>query len=726
MQQNTELRTAWEFVENTGISIFLTGKAGTGKTTFLKTVVERSRKRSMVVAPTGVAAVNAGGVTIHSFFQLPFTPYVPEAKIKDRFEFSREKRRLIASLDLLIIDEISMVRSDLLDAVDSVLRRFRNHRLPFGGLQLLMIGDLQQLTPVVTAEEEALLNAHYETPYFFSSKALAQVDYVTIQLEKVYRQQDDDFLRLLNLIRNGQATEKELALLNSRCHPAFTPKPEDGYIRLTTHNWMADNCNVAELKKLNTPSHTFAATVDGSFPEYAYPTNDRLELKVGTQVMFVKNDISGDHLFYNGRIGRITYLDSGHIYVKCSDDEPTIDVQPMEWENVRYKLNEETREIETEVQGKFRQYPLRLAWAITIHKSQGLTFDHVVIDAARSFAPGQVYVALSRCRTLQGLVLSSPISPHSIINDTRVDGYISHQESNARQSIDRLEQLKENYFRQLLIELFTFDTILQQEEMLMRTFVEYFSRSYASLEQLHKQTCEELKKKVIDVARKWTGQIMLMSSTTLHDDAFLNRVGRSASYFADTLHDLLDRPLQLTSKTDTANKQAKTRLKNVLPELAQTYRAAIQLLTRIKENGFSVTTYLREKQTALLDAMDEEADKTKTGRKRKERKPKEKKEPKPRTHEVTMGLFREGKDIEQIAHERSLSKDTIFNHLIWYVKKGELSIDSVVSPEHQQAIRRIIRKIGADSGAAAIKALCPPDVSYGEIRVMLILLSEGE
>ena len=464
MQENKELRTAWDFVENTGKSIFLTGKAGTGKTTFLKAVVERSRKRSMVVAPTGVAAVNAGGVTIHSFFQLPFTPYVPDAKIKDRFEYSREKRRLIASLDLLIIDEISMVRSDLLDAVDTVLRRFRNHHVPFGGVQLLMIGDLQQLTPVVTAEEEALLNTYYDTPYFFSSKALSQVDYVTIQLETVYRQQDTDFLQLLNVVRSGQATERELALLNSRCQPAFAPRPEEGYIRLTTHNWLADNCNEAELRKLTTPSFTYAAEVEGTFPEYAHPTSDRLELKVGTQVMFVKNDPSADHLFYNGRIGRVTHLDSTHISVLCPGDAEPIEVTPLEWENVRYKINDETREIETEVQGKFRQFPLRLAWAITIHKSQGLTFDHVVIDAARSFAPGQVYVALSRCRTLGGLVLSSPLSPHSIINDTRVDGFISRQEANALQSIERLPQLKEDYFRHLLVELFTFDTLVQQEE----------------------------------------------------------------------------------------------------------------------------------------------------------------------------------------------------------------------------------------------------------------------
>ncbi len=719
MKENNALRTAWDFVENTGMSIFLTGKAGTGKTTFLKTVVERSRKHAIVVAPTGVAAVNAGGVTIHSFFQLPFTPYVPETKIKDRFEFGKEKRRLIASLDLLIIDEISMVRSDLLDAVDSVLRRFRDRRRPFGGVQLLMIGDLQQLTPVVTAEEETLLSKYYATPYFFSAKALEQTEYVTIQLETVYRQQDADFVSLLNGIRTGQATQRELDLLNQRYQPSFAPRPEEGYIRLTTHNWLADNCNEAELKKLTTPTFTFHAKVEGVFPEYAYPTNHKLELKVGTQVMFVKNDPSSAHLFYNGRIGRVTQLASNRICVLCPGDATPIEVEPLEWENVHYKINDETHEIETEVQGKFVQYPLRLAWAITIHKSQGLTFDRVIIDAARSFAPGQVYVALSRCRTLQGLVLSSTLSPHSIINDNRVDGFIARQEDNARESIQRLPQLKEEYYRHLLIELFTFDALLRQQEMLTRTFVEYFSRSYASLEQLHKQTCDALKEKVVNVARKWTAQIMLMPMQALHEEAFLKRVERSAAYFADTLQAVLEKPLLLTAKAEPGNKQAQARLKNELPELTIAYKAALQLLKGIAEQGFTVTAYLREKQAAQLDAMD--AAGVKQPRKRK---PKEEKPPKPKTWEVSMDMFREGKSIEQIAQERGLVYSTVFQHLARFVLVSMLSVDCLVSKAHQQAIRAAVLKVGTVSGATPVKALCPPDVTYDEIRLMLELIGE--
>ena len=317
---NDELRTAWDFVEHTGRSIFLTGKAGTGKTTFLKTVVEQSKKRSIVVAPTGVAAINAGGMTIHSFFQLPFTPYVPNARIQSKFDFGKEKRRIIASLDLLIIDEISMVRSDLLDAIDSVLRRYRDHYKPFGGVQLLMIGDLQQLTPVVTPEDEALLKPYYDTPYFFGSKALQQIEYVTILLSQVFRQEDVAFLDVLNHIREALPSNHDIAVLNQRYQPAFIPKQGEGYIRLTTHNYLADTYNENELKKLPGHSYTYQAQIEGNFPEYSYPTSEVLTLKEGAQVMFVKNDPTGDHRYYNGRIGEVVEISESRVCVLCAGD----------------------------------------------------------------------------------------------------------------------------------------------------------------------------------------------------------------------------------------------------------------------------------------------------------------------------------------------------------------------------------------------------------------------
>lgn len=720
--RNEALRTAWDFVENTGRSIFLTGKAGTGKTTFLHTVVQKSRKRSIVVAPTGVAAINAGGVTIHSFFQLPFAPFVPNATIKNKFDFSAEKRRIIASLDLLIIDEISMVRSDLLDAIDSVLRRYRNRLMPFGGVQLLMIGDLQQLTPVVTPEDEVMLRPYYDTPYFFGSKALAQTDYVTIQLEKVYRQQDNAFIDILNHIRNGQVDDQDLASLNNRCQPHFIPKPEEGYIRLTTHNRFADHYNESELNRLTTTPYTYKAEINDNFPEYSYPTNETLTLKVGTQVMFVKNDPSPDHLYYNGRIGRVTYLDKNKIMVLCPGDNEAIDVMPLTWENARYTLNPETREIETDVQGTFVQYPLRLAWAITIHKSQGLTFDHAVIDATYSFAPGQVYVALSRCRTLEGLVLSSPIDRRAIINDTRVDDYIAHQEYNAQESIRRLPQLKEEYFRYLMLELFDFTTLLHQQEYMVRTFVEFLSRSYASLEMLQRQTLEEFRKQVIEVAAKWAGTISKTPTETIHSEAFLQRVARSADYFANTLDALLAKPLLLTAQVETGNKQVAQRLANILPEQYQTWKAKSLLLRKIEKEGFSITVYLKQKQLSLLDAMDDGGKKaTKRGgtRKRKTNQTKEPKAPKVKSEEVTMALFRQGMKIEEIAAERGLAANTIFGHLLKYVQMGELEIGELIRPSHKQTIMDVAQKVGTTKGLKAIKDLCPEDVTYDEIRLVL-------
>ena len=633
MEQNNVLRTAWDFVENTGRSIFLTGKAGTGKTTFLKEVMAGSRKRSIVVAPTGVAAINAGGVTIHSFFQLPFSPYVPGAKVESRstsgrktFDFSREKRKIIASIDLLIIDEISMVRADLLDAIDAVLRRFREHNQPFGGVQLLMIGDLAQLTPVVTPEDERLLRPYYDTPYFFGSKALQQIDYVTIQLEHVYRQQDASFINILNEVRNGHPSEEVLAKLNSRVTASPSPSqgggvkihtsasgnqtspPSEGlgeaFIRLTTHNMIANNYNESELQKLAGPSYTYRAKIKGTFPEYSYPTAEALVLKVGAQVMFVKNDPSGKHLYYNGRIGRVMEASEKHLTVYCEGDSEAIEVEPLEWENTRYTLNEKTREIEAEVQGTFVQLPLRLAWAITIHKSQGLTFDHAIIDANQSFAPGQVYVALSRCRTLEGLVLASPLEARAIINDERVDSYIAQQEYQAERSIQQLPMLKQEYERYLLLQLFDFRSIYSLQETMVRIFAEFFYHSHASLKQLHDQALIDLRQRVVDVAGKWQQMIQTMSYEALHDTEFLNRVMRSATYFADQLREILTKPIELSAKVKTNNKQASHRLNNALPDLKQAWLSRRHLLVKIAKMGYTVDIYLHEKQMSTLDALE--------------------------------------------------------------------------------------------------------------------------
>ncbi len=478
---NKELELAWEIISNTDTHLFLTGKAGTGKTTFLRNLRTSLPKRMVVVAPTGIAAINAQGTTIHSFFQLSFGPQIPGTQQKSkRFQFRKQKIQLIRSLDLIVIDEISMVRADTLDAIDHVLRRYRNSSRPFGGVQMLMIGDMQQLAPVAKEDEWRLLSPYYSSPYFFSSKVLQNTNFVTIELKYVYRQNDPVFIDLLNSVRNNYVTADTLKHLNTRYIPNFSPKEEEGYIRLTTHNYQADIINEEKLKALKSAEITYNASVEGDFPELAYPTETTLRLKVGAQVMFVKNDSSPEKRYYNGMIGKVTDLKADKIIVCSTDDGHTIEVDQEKWNNIKYTLNEDTQEIEENVAGTFQQFPLKTAWAITIHKSQGLTFEHAIIDAQHSFAHGQTYVALSRCKTLEGLVLSHPIPPTAIISDNLVQEFCKdprHQQPDAQ----HLTELEKSYYLRITEDLFSFDKIHFPIKDLLRILREFFYHSYPKL-----------------------------------------------------------------------------------------------------------------------------------------------------------------------------------------------------------------------------------------------------
>lgn len=731
MEKNLELRQAWEFVEHTGMSIFLTGKAGTGKTTFLKTLKSHSHKRMVVVAPTGVAAINAGGVTIHSFFQLPLSPYVPNAKMEQRFAYSKEKRKIMRTIDMLVIDEISMVRSDVLDAVDNVMRRFREHDKPFGGVQLVMIGDLHQLTPVVRDEEEKILSEYYNTTYFFGSKALQSIDYVTIELHHVYRQQDESFLKILNDIRDGHPTADDLKTLNSRYNPSFRPNANDDYIRLTTHNSKADDYNNYELLALKTPSYTFEAEIEKEFPPSDYPTDMRLTLKTGAQVMFLKNDPKGR--YYNGRIGHVTYVDERQILVLCPGDEKAIEVEKEVWENTKYKLNDSTNQIESEVVGTFTQYPLRLAWAITIHKSQGLTFDHAIIDAQLSFASGQVYVALSRCKALEGMVLASPIEPSAIINDSRVSDYVANQGAAAKASIERLPKLKEAYYKQLLVELFNFKPILVAESSLDRVMQEFFY-SKSALAALHHTALDDLRTKVIPTAKTWTNKIENLTDEQAHSTDFLERVKRGAAYFAGQLTDIFDDLIKRTGLLQTNNKMIKRRLDHAYTDMHDIWLGKRYLLTDIAENGYTPQSYLKFKQEAVLNAMDEnggKAARTSTKSKTSSHQSKsdgisgnvkEEKKPKIDTRKATFDLYKQGKTIKEIAEERNLKANTIFGHLAFYALRGDIPIDTILPIQHREKIERIIKNVGIESGMKPIKNLCPPEVTYAEIRLTMNLM----
>ena len=728
--ENKELRNAWEFAEHTGISIFLTGKAGTGKTTFLKALKEHSSKRIIVVAPTGVAAINAGGVTIHSFFQLPLSPYVPGTTFKDRYDFGKEKRRIIRTLDMLVIDEISMVRSDLLDAIDNVLRRYRDPTLPFGGVQLLMIGDLHQLTPVVTPRDEELLRPYYDTPYFFGSHALQQTSYVTIQLTHVYRQQDQVFIDILNHVRDGVPTAEDLARLNARCKPMFIPKPEEGYIRLTTHNRMADSYNDNELHKLPGKRYVFKAEIEKEFPESSYPADVNLELKQGAQVMFIKNDPSPSHLYYNGRIGHVVGFEEGKIVVKCPGDDYTISVEPAEWENTRYAINEETKVIEPQVLGVFRQYPLRLAWAITIHKSQGLTFEHAIIDASASFASGQVYVALSRCKSLEGLVLASQIQSRNIIGDARVNDYIARQQTEAEKSIEALPALKEEYYRTQLYDLFNFMPLFAAEQQLHRLLLEYF-RQFPKLTNYHGTVIDQLKQKVIDVALRWRTVIQQTTAEGLHAPAFLERVKRSAAYFVTELEKMLPDAIEKTKMASTNNKRGMQLFDERYKDLWLAYLSKDRLLRAMEETPFTVSAYMQAKQEATLDAMDV----VMPGSRPRKRKssvaspasasstnsatPKSAKAPRVSTYVQTYTLFRQGKTPQQIADERHLALSTILSHLAAYVSSGQISADKIIDGEKVKAIRHAIEQLPENATTEERKAACPPNVTPAEFYFIL-------
>ncbi|MDR3631697.1 MAG: AAA family ATPase, partial [Desulfocapsaceae bacterium] len=400
---NPELQLAEDFVQHTNCHIFLTGRAGTGKTTFLHDLKKKTHKRMVVTAPTGVAAINAGGMTLHSFFQLPFGPFVPGSENPaPAHRMRKEKINIIKSMDLLVIDEISMVRADLLDAVDAVLRRLRHNSLPFGGVQLLMIGDLLQLSPVVKEAEWQILRQYYPSMYFFDSNALRQTELIPIELKHIYRQSDPRFIALLNRVRDRNIDEATLQELNKRYIDNFSPQEDEGFITLCTHNSSADTINLARLQAVQQNAHHLQAAVEGTFPEHIYPTPALLELKVGAQVMFVRNDPSPEKRYFNGKIGKITGITDKHICVRCPKDTQEIEVEPTIWENIEYTLDPDSLEIRQNTIGSFLQFPLKPAWAITIHKSQGLTFEKAVIDAGAAFTHGQVYVALSRCKTFEG------------------------------------------------------------------------------------------------------------------------------------------------------------------------------------------------------------------------------------------------------------------------------------------------------------------------------------
>ncbi len=601
---NPELQLADEFLQYTNCNVFLTGKAGTGKTTFLKDFNKHSPKRMVVTAPTGVAAINAGGVTLHSFFQMPFGPFVPGSEAHSQSHqrrFNREKINLIKSLDLLVIDEISMVRADLLDGVDAVLQRYRRSNLPFGGVQLLMIGDLHQLSPVVKDAEWRLLKPYYDSAYFFSSNSLSKTELFTIELKHIYRQSDTRFINLLNSVRDNNLDESGIAALNKRFDPNFSPGDKEGYITLCTHNRKADGINFSKLHSVKNKKHTFDAEVEGDFPEHTFPTQATLDLKIGAQVMFVRNDPSPDKRFFNGKIGEITRIKSDEIWIKCPDENNQIIVEPAVWENIEYKLNQESGEIKENKIGTFEQYPLKLAWAITIHKSQGLTFDKAIIDAQAAFAHGQVYVALSRCRTLEGMVLSSTLSPRTMKTDPTVLRFTEESKLN-RPTLDKLAIAKIRYQQLLLLECFDF----QRLRYLLGRLVGVISGNPGLVQvsgipdifELQKNTMVE----IYTVGENFKRQMQGLFEDSLlpsEDPAILDRIAKGSAYFQEKLQTHFSDPIQQL-QIDTDNKEIRKKAGNALKMAKEEGAVKVAAVLSCK-SGFSPTGYLRSISNAEIE-----------------------------------------------------------------------------------------------------------------------------
>ncbi|MFN3916183.1 MAG: helix-turn-helix domain-containing protein [Flavobacteriales bacterium] len=727
------------FINNTNRNIFLTGKAGTGKTTFLKSIVNSTFKKAAILAPTGIAAINAGGSTIHSFFQIPFGAYVPSQNfvnlntkyytpknLVSEQKINSTKRKIIRQLELLIIDEVSMLRADLLDAIDMVMRFVRRKsNIPFGGVQILFIGDLLQLPPVIKEEEWTILKEFYKSAFFFDAQVLTENVPLYIELEKIYRQSDNTFISLLNNLRNQNLSNQDIDTLNCYYKPNFTPSKKDNFIRLTTHNYKADQLNKEELAKLKGKSYFYNAVISGDFNENAYPVEFSLELKEGAQVMFIKNDPSGLQQFYNGKIGVIHSLSFNTVSVKL-DEGIIIDVEPYFWENTQYKLDETTNEIEENILGTFAQFPLRLAWAITVHKSQGLTFEKAIIDLKDAFAPGQVYVALSRLKSLEGLILMSKVDPGVLSQNNAVKEF-SKAKINQLELVNIFEKESRIFFQEYVSKCFDLSTLKMQffyhKNSYNKDEGKSIKQKHAEWAQIQYDTAgsiEETSGKFIQQIKKICRQSAANYKLTLQE-----RVTSAKNYFIPLLESLSD-SLKKKIAEVLSSKQTKKYI-NELRELDNLIFNHIQLIIKaeqmikasIEDKEFTKelinTTKLNSERFAKIDEKDLPK-KKKTGAH---------KEKKINTKEISFKLYNSGHTIDAIAKERSMAVSTIEGHLAKYVSNGQISVLAFVD---ETKLEHIIIAAGSTENKlmGEVKAILGDEYSYSEIKFALAHMKKIE
>ena len=702
-------------VNQTNRNIFLTGKAGTGKTTLLHKIINTCYKNTVVVAPTGIAALNAGGVTIHSMFQLPFASFLPTLSnppivneflrfenrfsLRKHFQMHKNKQQVIRNMELLIVDEVSMLRADVLDAMDYMLQFIRKDKRPFGGVQVLFIGDLLQLPPVVKQEEWEVLKHYYKGMFFFQSEVITQNPLLYVELETIYRQTDKLFISILNHLRENQLTSEDIKQLEKYVQPDFPKKHLKDYITLTTHNAKADAMNQREMSKLSSPLFSYEADIVDDFPEYLYPIEKVIQLKEGARVMFIKNDISGEHLFFNGKMGTVVSLSESEITVKL-DGGRVINVERYEWENVRYKLNETTKDIEEERLGSFTQYPLRLAWAITIHKSQGLTFEKAILDLASVFASGQAYVAFSRLRSLDGLVLLSSVSANGINNNGEVIGYAENKASE-KEVQTACYTGKTKFLQENILNTFEWNTLLEEWVLHRNSYSgeignKNLYKDWASQQLVRVQ-------ELVTVSEKFIKQLKTLFNNATDVQHIFERVAKGITYFTPLLEQLWYEVLLVEGKIANQKKvkQFFTELKELDNSLSETLKKLFRLEQMI-QLAQSDQPFDKEKiHSAKLETLYTELigkinnilknEKLFIGEYPLSKDDKPKKE-KRSTYDITLQLWKKGKTVAEIAKERTLSQATIYSHIAKCIEQDKITITEVLPEETINELNTIFKE----------------------------------
>ncbi|TRX01696.1 helix-turn-helix domain-containing protein [Flavobacterium gawalongense] len=707
------------FINQTHRSVFLTGKAGTGKTTLLREIIQTTHKNTVVVAPTGIAALNAGGVTIHSMFQLPFGGFIPDnsspqfsestkfetkATLRRHFKMSGLKKSVIRNMELLVIDEVSMLRADLLDAMDYMMQTVRKKSTPFGGVQVLFIGDLLQLPPVIRDEEWRTLRTYYKGKFFFHSHVVQQNPPLYIELSKIFRQTDYTFISVLNNLRNNQISQQDIQTLNQYVKPDFDLKANKGYITLTTHNNKADTMNAQALEDLEGKLVTYKPDVVGDFPEKIFPVEQQLQLKVGAQIMFVKNDLSFDKNYFNGKMGIIKSLSSQEILVHFPEENKTIEVEKYEWQNIRYKVDELTKEIEEEVLGTFVHYPIKLAWAITVHKSQGLTFDKAALDVSQVFLPGQAYVALSRLRSLEGLILLSPLQMNGISNDQDVMDYSLNKASDSYLE-NALHFETKNFIHNYLINTFDWGDLAQEWRNHKFSYTEKSENSEKSKHAVWAKKQTEVIEQLLDPSKKFISQLnKLFSQETADLNHISERIQAAFSYFLKPMDDLVFEILWKLEEVKRIKKvkafydelivveelQTKAVLRLMKAKLLIETVVAGETISKEKLTSSEIKNYISRKTEAIqnqfkklnITLIDDDKDVERYTSKKKS----DKKEPKKSTVQETYELWLEKNSIKEIAAIRKFTEDTILGHLTKLIIAKTISINDVLPEDKIQEL----------------------------------------